>query len=364
MPGQGKTSVLFFIPSLKGGGAERVITTLLRHINRDRFDVSLVVLDMTGAVYRDDLPSDIEIIDLACPRVSRALLQIMSLVWSRRPDVLFSTLSHLNLTLALMRPLLPRATRMMARETGILSLALADGSKEKLWRWVYRKFYCKHDLIICQSQYMRTDLIENFALAPEKTLVIHNPVDIDRIRALAVEPVDWPGRCNPHKRLVAAGRLVHVKGFDILIEAIGLLQDPDVQLAILGDGPLKAELQTLVNHRGLVERIHFVGYQTNPYAWFAQADALILSSRHEGFPNVVLEALACGTPVIATPAPGGLSDISTLLPGAIKISAEIGPRELAQEIKVFLEKGSRSSYDEVIKKMNYSAIASLFKSIE
>jgi glycosyltransferase involved in cell wall biosynthesis len=301
-----RKSVLFLIPTLAGGGAERVMVTLLRYLDRSQFDLTLAVIDTRDAVFRSDLPPDIEFIDLGRQRVLHALVPIVRLIWRRRPEVVFCTLGHLNLALALLRPLMPRGPRFVARESNVPSEQLRDERFPRVWHWLYRRIYRRHDLVVCQSRTMLVDLETNFGLLPERSVVIANPVDLDRIRLLAADgsasaPMDDdPGVI----RLVAAGRLVPQKGFDLLIEAIALLPDIALQLTILGEGPLRQDLLDLVQRLELEQRVQMVGFQSNPYAWFARADAFVLPSRYEGLPNVVLEALACGTPVIATPAAG------------------------------------------------------------
>lgn len=308
--------ILFLIPSLRGGGAERVIVTLLRHLDRTRFILTLAVVDLRDAVYRDDLPQDVELIDLGCSRVRYALPKIAKLIWKRRPEVVFSTLGHLNLALAIIRPLLPNEVRYVARETCIISATLRGYALSSLWGWAYRQFYRRFDTVVCQSRYMRDDLIGNFSFPAKRAVVIHNPADSDRIRRLAAERVSTGmtleaggDDAEPVTHLVAAGRMVSVKGFDLLIEALALCGDPRLRLILLGEGPMREELEALTASKGVAGQVRFAGFQKNPYPFFAQADAFVLSSRFEGFPNVVLEALACGTPVIATPAPGGVREI-------------------------------------------------------
>lgn len=306
---EARQDILFLIPSLKGGGAERVIATLLMHLNRERFRLSLAVVDTRDAVFLDQIPEHVEFIDLGCRRVRYALFKIVFLIWRRKPTVVFSTLGHLNLALAMVRPLLPRGIFFVARETSIVSCVLQTYKHPEVWKQLYNWFYKRHDLLICQSRYMQDDLVERFGYPRERSVVINNPLNVEMARKLAFSSISYTQSPNPGVRLVAAGRMSHEKGFDLLIEAIALLADHSIHLILLGEGPLLAELKELAASKGVADQVEFVGFQPNPYSWLAQADAFVLSSRYEGFPNVVLEALACGTPVIATPAPGGVREI-------------------------------------------------------
>ena len=303
--------VLFMIPSLRGGGSERVIVSLVRNLDRRRFRISLAVVDMSEAVYAGDIPDDVELIDLDCRRVRHAVPRIFRLVWKLRPDLVFSTLGHLNLALAMLKRLLPAGTSYVARESSLVSRLPQAYSVPAWWFWAYRRYYGRLDRIVCQSGEMQRDLIEQFGLALGKTVVINNPVDIDRIRRLSAELLDdavAPAGDGCIK-LVAAGSLTPVKGFDLLIEALALCRDRPLHLTILGEGPMLGDLRRLAVELEVSSKVTFAGFKQNPYAYFARADAFVLSSRFEGFPNVVLEALACGTPVIATPGAGGTREI-------------------------------------------------------
>jgi glycosyltransferase involved in cell wall biosynthesis len=345
-----KTKLLFIIPSLRAGGAERVIVNLLRHLDKSKFDIILIVINMQDAVYTEELPNDIQILDLTTGRVRYAFLKILRLFWQLRPDVVFSTLGHLNLMLALLQPFLPRHIRLLCRETTILSAALKAYSYPQIWLWAYKKFYSRFAAIICQSKYMRDDLILNFNMPLDKIVVINNPVDIDRVLQLAALPIPADiarfaaqENAQPVINLVAAGRLVEVKGFDLLFKALALHANAAIRLTLLGEGPLKADLQNLAKSLGIEQQICFAGYQKNPYAFISRADAYVLSSRIEGFPNVVLEALACGTPVIATPALGGTMEILADVEGCF-LASSISAEGLAEAFSKF-EWGKRIHRD-------------------
>jgi glycosyltransferase involved in cell wall biosynthesis len=340
--------ILFIIPSLGGGGAERVMVNLLRHIDRSKFKPLLAVVNLKSAVYLEELATDVELFDLNCDRVRYALPKIIRLIWRTKPQLVFSTLGHLNLWLAILQPLLPPKTHFLCRETTIVSVAIKIESDfyQKFWPWAYKTFYNRFERIICQSKYMRDDMVASFDISADKIVVINNPVDIDRLRQMAAEPVStnlFKIDGTPTINLVSAGRMVRVKGFDLLIEALALNANSSVFLTLLGEGPLLEELKTLAQQRGIASQIRFVGYQKNPYAFFAQADAFVLSSRHEGFPNVVLEAIACGTPVIATPAVGGVREILDNMDNCL-IAQSINAESLAIALATF-SYGKRLSPD-------------------
>jgi glycosyltransferase involved in cell wall biosynthesis len=326
----GRTRLLFLIPTLTGGGAERVVVTLLQHLNRARFELALAVVDTRDAAFRDQVPADVEFIDLGCLRVRQALPKLGLLLWRRQPDVVMSTLGHLNLALAIVRPLLPDSTRYIARETTIVSNGIAQYSRPRLWAWAYRRYYNRFERVICQSRAMRDDLVAHFEVDAKRTVVIHNPVDQARIAAalaLPAQSVTPPGLL----RVVAAGRLSGEKGFDMLLDALTLTRRRDLHLTILGDGPLRAELTSRADSLGIADRVRFAGFLVNPYPTIGAADLFVLSSRYEGFPNVVLEALACGIPVVAMPAPGGVREILDGIDGCI-VADDISAEALATAI--------------------------------
>ncbi|HMO18897.1 MAG TPA: glycosyltransferase [Oligoflexia bacterium] len=331
-----KCNILFLIPSLSGGGAERVICTLATHLDRSKFNVAIAVVTLKNAVYKDDLPDDVEVIDIKASRVLFALPRIITLLWKRKPHIAFSTLGHLNLALSIVRPILPSKTKYIARESSIVSEVQKNIKYSTLWKLAYQFFYIRFDKIIAQSNYMRDDLITHFKIPADKITVIHNPLDIDKINILANEPLEDNVALTSKNQinLIAAGRLSRVKGFDLLLKAISMVNDINVRLLILGEGELNEDLKVLSYKLNISKKVFFLGFKKNPYPYLKNADALILSSHYEGFPNVVLEALACGTPVIATPAPGGTKEILHGLKECL-IVEEISPKAISDGISRF-----------------------------
>ncbi|MFH1279198.1 MAG: glycosyltransferase [Candidatus Eisenbacteria bacterium] len=176
--------------------------------------------------------------------------------------------------------------------------------------FLIRRFYPKADRVVAVSEGIRRDLVESFGVPESKILVVHNPIDLDRIRRLSLEPVDHPWVSTPEKPLVvAAGRLVRLKGFDLLLRAFaGLRKSAGARLWIVGDGEERENLEGLVRELRLEERVALLGFRKNPWKYMRLADCLVLSSRVEGSPNVIGEALALGLPVIAADCSPGIGE--------------------------------------------------------
>lgn len=299
------TRVLFFIHSLAGGGAERVMCHLLKHLDRSRFTAALVVMDKSGP-YLSQLPDDIAVYDLGVqeenplhfPRVVTGLRRI---VREFRPDILCSMLWYANLAAVL-------ATRGIPGVKTVISERISTSYEienetvikplQKIKGVLIRCLYPRADHVVAVSEGIAAELVDRFGVAARRCSFIHNPVDhnfLDQQRGLSEDP--WRGSGI---RLLAMGRLSHQKGFDLLIQAVGRLSGTcNLQLVILGEGGERSALEKLVAEEGLSGKVTLPGFSSNPYLWMNNAHIFVLSSRAEGFPNVLLEAMATGLPVVA-----------------------------------------------------------------
>jgi len=292
-----KKKILFIVPSMRGGGSERVISILLKYLNRDKFDITLVLLKKEGQ-YLDNLPKDLKIVDLNVKQARYALFKIIKQIKIQKPDIVFSTLGYLNVLMSTIRPFFSKKIKFIARESSIVSINNQQEEFRSLFDFLYRKFYKNFDLIISQSKFMKDDLVKNYFIAENKIKVINNPVDIEKINQLSSEKID------SEIELLAIGRLDKNKNFKDIIKALPQLNK---KLTILGDGYEKETLQKLAN--SISADVEFLGFQDNPYKYMKNAKLLIITSLYEGFPNVVLEANACGLPVVAFNCPGGTAEI-------------------------------------------------------
>ena len=296
-----KKSIIFILPDLETGGAERIITTIANHLPRDRFSPSILLLRKEGA-YLDFLKPDVEIIDIKTPRIRHSLKPILLEIKRRKPDIVFSGFGEVNAYLSLFIKLFPN-TKFIARETNVVSQHVT----RKEIRFFY-KFYNSYDRIIAQSNDMQADLIDNFGIKKNKLVKINNPVDVDFIEE-KLKQSEKPVEFSPqYKHVVAIGNLSARKGFDNLLKVFSRLKNQNILLHILGDGKDKEVLLKMKEMLGL-DHVIFHGKKSNPYQYLKFADLFILSSRYEGFPNVLLEAGTCGVYSLANNCLGGIDEI-------------------------------------------------------
>lgn len=304
-----KIKILFVIPSLRGGGSERVFTTIAQHIDPSVFEPIFVVLDGQNAFFSMN-QSPFRFIDLQTPRVTKAFWSIRQLIKKEQPHIVFSTLSHLNIVLAMGYLFLSsRSTRFVARESSVMSLNNQYQNPTWLYNLLTRLFYPNFDVIICQSKDMFDDFVNNFSLSEKKLHIVNNPINRLAIaQKIGEKSVVFDTKQGQITRFVTVGRLVKGKGIDRLLTIVSKLDRPFV-FDIIGDGQEKNNLIALSETLGIREKVQFWGALDNPFPIVAAADIFLFGSHHEGFPNVLIEAGACGTPVIAFDCKGGINEI-------------------------------------------------------
>ncbi len=292
---------LFFLPNLNGGGAQRTAINLVHHWPDDRPRPTLAVASASGAGRL--WLTGIDPVDLGSGRLRWSLLPLRRLIRRQRPDIVFSTMVGANIVAAASMIGLRSPPILVVRETSHRARSTLSFAQRAAIGQAYRRAV----VVVALSEGVRMELLEYYRLKPERVVMIHNPVDVDAFHSRA------SGRAHPWQgngpMVVAAGRLVRAKGFDILLRAFAYMSTANTRLAILGEGPDREALATLAGELGLTNRILMPGHVADPGPWYAHAAAFVLSSRWEGFGHVLVEAMACGAPVVAFDCPHGPADI-------------------------------------------------------
>lgn len=303
------TTVLFVRPNLSQGGADRVTRTLLRALPRERFSPMLALVHNTGEM-RDGLPSDVKVLGLGGGRAFASAPSLSRLIKQTRPDVVFSTSGGTNLPAILAVEATGHRCRVVVSERNVLfhggktpKRALATAAK--------RILYPLADAVTAVSGGVADDLERELGLRRDRIQVVYNPVVTDEVRQGAQQECSHPffGGGGPPV-ILGVGRMVHEKAFDVLLRAFAAVRAKlRARLVILGEGPLRGALESLARRLGVAPDVAMPGFDPNPFKYMARASVFVLSSRHEGLPGALIQAMACGTASIATACPSGPSEI-------------------------------------------------------
>lgn len=305
--------ICLFVPSLAGGGAERVMATLASNFARRGYATQLV-LAKPEVEYASELDPSIEVVQLRTHRGIRTVLPLARHLRRERPDVLFSTIAEANIAAIVARQIARVPVRTVIREASTPSIALfrSPSPKKRLAGRLLRWAYQRADAVIAVSQGVLHDLIEIIQLPAYKVALIHNPVPIHRIRALACEPVNhsWLLPDSP-PTILSVGNLKRAKDYPTLLRAFAIVRRQiDARLLILGDGIERELLTHLIRELDLCAFVDMPGFDPNPFRYMRRARLFVLSSVYEGFPNVLVQALVCGCPVVSTDCTSGPRDIT------------------------------------------------------
>lgn len=309
-PGDKPKHVALYLPSLRGGGAERVMVMLANGFASRGHKVDLVLASAEGP-YLPEVSDAVRVVDLGKRRVAATLFPLIRYLKSEQPEAMLSALGHANVVALLARRWARSHVRLVISEHTTPLRAASKGRVAALLRTLIRRLYPTADAIVCVSEGAREGMRQMFDLPADKMHCIYNPLDVDRVRRLMMESVDHEWITKPDGSIiVAVGRLTEAKDYPTLLRAFALLiRERPARLVILGEGEEEARLTALANELNISKSVAFLGFQKNPFAWLRACDLYVLSSRWEGLPGVLLEALACDARVVSTDCPSGPREI-------------------------------------------------------
>lgn len=304
--------ITLFLPSLRGGGAERVMVDLARGFSKRSVNVDLVLAKAEGP-YLSEVPAGVRVVDLRACRVLLALPALVRYLRQERPMAMLTTLCHANIVAVWARCLAGVSTRVVVREanTESLSSANAQSLRGRIMPFLTRRFYPWADAVVAVSKGVAEDLIQNIGLPAWKVQVIYNPVITPDLFAKAEEPLEHPWfAAGEPPVILGVGRLTKQKDFATLISAFSLLhKERAARLIILGEGEDRPKLETQVRGLRLEQDVELPGFVNNPFKYMKRAAVFVLSSRWEGLPNTLIQALSLGTPIVSTDCPSGPAEI-------------------------------------------------------
>jgi glycosyltransferase involved in cell wall biosynthesis len=323
-----RPSVAVVLPNLDAGGAEIQLVQLASFLAQRGWPARIVCLDARG-VLAERVPSGLTVTDLGVRSARRAIPLLAKTLAAEADAVVVSSLKHVSLAVEAARRLGRAPARHLVRVANTYSreLGRAGFLRRSAWRSSLRWLHRSTDATVCGSEGVRRDLVALTGIDPARVRVIHNPVFDAALLRRAAEPAqDAELERHPGTKLVGAGRLEPQKGFDVLVAAFAAaFRGQAATLFVLGEGRERERLRALASELGVGEQVRLPGFVANPYPYFARCDAFVLSSRYEGLPNVLIEALCLGCSVVATDCASGPREIVEAVGAGRLVPVDDGP---------------------------------------
>ena len=312
MKAPGTGPIAFFLPTVRGGGAQRVIVNLVQGITERGIPVDLVLAAATG-VFLDQLPPAVRLVDLRANRLLKSLAPLTRYLRRERPRVLVSSMSHANMIALWAAKLARQDTPVLVTVHNTMSQSIRQpsGFTGALEPRLLRLFYPWAACVVAVSRGAADDLARTSGLPRERVEVVYNPVITPGVLAIAGRDPDhpWLGAGQPPV-ILGVGRLTPQKDFPTLIRAFAEVRRQQMaRLIILGEGDGRPALEALADELGVRPDIDLPGFRDNAIAYMARSSLFVLSSAWEGLPTVLIEALAAGTRVVSTDCPSGPREI-------------------------------------------------------
>ena len=310
-PRPARPQVALFLGSLGGGGAERVMVDIGRSLARRGVAVDLVVIRAEGP-YLEIVPPEVRLVELGSRRAATSLVKLLRYLRRERPKVLLATMETPILVALIAKITFARSVRVVVRQANTFSVIFAHASfKDRLIMRMLRLLMPWADAVVANSHGAAEDLKRSVPKVAARVQVVPNPVVTPELAEQAGMPVEHPWLGDTGVPVVlSVGRLVQLKDHATLLRAFArVVRSQPARLVILGEGPERGNLLRLAEKLGVAELIDLPGFKVNPFAYMSKARLMVHSSRYEGFPNVLVQAMACGTPVVSTDCEHGPREI-------------------------------------------------------
>jgi len=302
--------ILLVRPIMGHGGADRVTLNILAGFDRTKYKIDLALMQRRGA-FINDIPGDITVFDLNARTPLFMVPALRKLIRKQSYDVCYSTSGGTNVPLILATGFLTKKPTVVISERTALFAPGKNALKQQFHYILKYLCYGRADFVATVSKALKEQLAGKLKLTEAQLKVVDNPIVNDSIGQLQTErlPEDVPDGERP--MVLAVGRLIPLKDHELLLRAFALVLEsvPEARLYILGTGPLENRLRILADELGIDQDVKFIGFDKNPFRYMARCSLFVSSSRHEGMPGVIVQALACGAPVVSTDCPTGPSEL-------------------------------------------------------
>lgn len=295
---------------LTGGGAARAMVKLANGLVT-RHEVDLLLVQATGP-YLDEVSAEVNVVDLGARRTITAIPPLVRYLRSRRPDAVLSALRHVNVMAIVGRALSGVRCCLVVSERNMVALSARSTPRrrDRLFVLLIPLLYRLADAVVAIAADIRQELATRFRLSEDKLHLIYNPIVTDQMMQRASDPVDEPWFATDAPTVLAVGRLAEHKNYGLLLRAFAKARDQvEARLVILGEGAERGRLQEMTVELGIDQVVAMPGFVPNVYKFMRQSGLFVHTSRWEGLPGVLIEAMACSTPIVATDSPGGVSEV-------------------------------------------------------
>ncbi len=307
-----KKKILFVLPTLNMGGAEKVTVNILNKLDKNLFNITLVVIDSKYKHLESYIDEDIDLKYLKITKTRNAFFAIFKQIIIFKPTIVYSTLNRTNILILIIKLLYPYF-KVLIREPSMPSAQIKNNYMSRSMKFLIKFLYPYANKIIVQTKYMKDEIEHIFNIDRDKVIVMNNPIDKKAIlKSLKNQKnpfLQYKDNCN----FIYVGRLSNEKNPLYLVDIFKkvVIENDKFHLFIIGDGYLKDEINKKIIDNNLINNIHVLGFRSNPYPFIKYSDALLLSSKWEGMPNIAIEALFLKKIVITTDSTPILKDLIT-----------------------------------------------------